>query len=46
MGDVAAMFEAGNVAADLGLAAKAQQWFEAAGARDHGPAAYNAGIGA
>jgi TPR repeat protein len=46
MGDVAAMFEAANVAEDLGLAPQARYWFEAAAARDHGSAAYNAGVGA
>jgi TPR repeat protein len=46
MGDVEAMFEAGNVAEDLGLAPQARYWFEAAAARDHLAAAYNVGVGA
>jgi TPR repeat protein len=46
MGDVGAMYDAGNAAEDLGRPAQAQYWFEAAADRGHPGAAYNAAVAA
>jgi TPR repeat protein len=46
MGDVGAMYDAGNAAEDAGRPSQARYWFEAAADRGHPGAAYNAAVAA